>query len=265
MCVENNMQYIIVRLIYECMLTWGDAVSIFVAVWYNFVGVFIITRVNHSANEREKNVLAYHAAVCLINSLISFASVLNLHVTIIEGRAVYFLRYIEWTVCTPLMTCEMCQSSQMLAYDTTVIVILTIAFSFCGSIAALTKQFWAKSVLGVQGTIYALIVVYKLLKYGFASMVEAPVDEHLQLECRINKMNIMMSAFIWPMYVIMWTMGPDMFGIVSGRTEWIVENILSIALKTICASYTLLTYHKADSEDAMTMVNDVIEIVQFTL
>lgn len=246
------------------MLAWGDVLNIFVAVWYHIVGVFIITRINHSTNDREKYVLAYHAAVCLINSLISFASVLNLHIAVLGGRNVYFLRYIEWTVCTPLMTCEMCQSSQMLAYDTIVIVILTFAFSFCGSIAALTKILWAKSVLAMQGTIYALIVMYKLMKYGFAH-TEIPFDEHMELERKINKMNIMLAAFIWPMYVVMWISGPDMFELVSGRTEWIVENILSIVLKSLCSSYILLTYHRGDLEDAMTMVNDVIEIVQFTL
>lgn len=256
-----------VRLVYDDMLGWSDAIEILVAFWYNLVGVFIITRINYSTNEREKYVLAYHAAVCLINSLISFAGVLNLHTTTIEGRTVYFLRYIEWTICTPLMTCEMCQSAQMLAYDTTVIVILTLAFTFCGSIAALTKYFWAKSVLGLQGTIYAMIVVYKLLKHGL-SPYENPsntiVDSHVEYERRINKLNMMASAFIWPMYVIMWSLGPDMFNLISGKTEWIIENLLSIVLKTVCASYALLTYNYTDVEDTMARVVDVLEMVLFT-
>jgi bacteriorhodopsin len=244
------------------MLHWTDVIQVFTVVWYNVVGVFIITRVNHSTTDRVKYILAYHAAVCLINSLISFASILNLHVAIIEGRTVYFLRYIEWTLCTPIMSCEMCQSAQMLTYDTIIIVILTLAFSFCGSIASLTRHLWAKTILGFQGTAYAMIVIHKLLKYGTNNnVIDTIHDDHLQMEHRINKMNIMSAAFIWPMYVIAWSLGPDVFGMISGYTEWMIENILSLALKTICTSYTLLTYRYVDVEDTMSRVTDILELV----
>jgi bacteriorhodopsin len=254
--------YYNVRLLYDIMLHWTDAIEVFIVIWYNVIGVFIITRVNHSTSDRVKYILAYHAGVCMINSLVSFASILDLHVAVINGRTVYFLRYIEWTLCTPIMSCEMCQSAQMLTYDTIIIVILTLAFSFCGSIASLTRHFWAKTLLGFQGTAYAMIVIYKLLKYGTDNSVNnTTLDDHLLMEHRINKMNIMAAAFIWPMYVISWALGPDVFGIISGYTEWMIENVLSITLKTICSSYALLTYNYVDVEDTMSRVTDILELV----
>jgi bacteriorhodopsin len=245
------------------MLHWSFGIGIFTTLWYNVIGVFIITRVNRSTSERMKYILAYHAAVCLINSLISFASLLDLHIAIIDGRAVYFLRYIEWTLCTPLMACEMCQSAQMVAYDTIMIVILTIAFSLCGSLAALTRHFWAKTILGFQGTTYAIIVLYKLLKYGIGdNTYGANFNEpQLDIERRINRINIMSAVVIWPMYVITWSLGPDMFGFISGYTEWMIQNIISIGFKTLFSSYALLTYHIFDVEDTLSRVNDILEIV----
>jgi bacteriorhodopsin len=132
--------------------------------------------------------------------------------------------------------------------ETVTIVCLTIAFCFCGFIAALTSLLWAKIFLGMKGSLYASFVIYRLIKVLY--------QEH----SKVSHINIIMTIFVWPLYVATWGMGPDVFHVISGRREWIIQSILSILLKTISVSYAFLTYEEVDIENAS---NVTFELMQY--
>ena len=63
------------------------------------------------------------------------------------------------------------------------------------------------------------------------------------------------------MYVATWGMGPDVFNIISGRKEWLVQCALSILLKTISASYAFLTYDETDVDNASGATMELIQYI----
>jgi bacteriorhodopsin len=229
-------------------------VSVMNSLWYHFLGFYCMSRVSKTENVKLKSAMLYHSITCFINGFIAFLTIIDMHITNINGRPIYYLRYLEWTLCTPLLTYEICQVSDMNIHETMAIVSFTIAFCLCGAIAAFTRFFWAKVVLGIKGSFYACIVVYKL--------IDVTVQRHGDISAtnNLNTFNTIAITLIWPMYVATWGMGPDVFHIISGRREWIMQSIFSIVLKTLQASYAFLTYNEMDVENAS---NATFELVQY--
>lgn len=211
--------------------------SIINFLWYNVLGLYSISRVQKTDKVQLKSALFLHSVACFINGFVAFLALINMHVMQINGRTIYYLRYVEWTLCTPLLTYEICKVASMNNHQIMIIVSLTVAFCLCGTIAALTKYFWAKIFLGLKGSVFAYIVMYKLFQVL-----------HLGKE-QVSHINILTLILIWPMYVATWGIGPDVFDIISGRKEWIIQCALSLLLKTISASYAILTYDEIDVEN----------------
>lgn len=226
--------------------------GVFNTCWFHTLSFYSLLRISKTNDMNLKKILLSHAIACLINGLIAMATLLNMHMYHINGRDIYLLRYIEWVVCTPLLTSEICQAGEFEHMDTTVILCLTIAFNLCGMLAAITRTMWAKIILGVQGTIYSLFVVHKLLSYAFRQRQQSR-------QTTINIFNIFVTAFVWPLYVITWGLGPDVYGVITGQQEWVVQSVMSIILKTMFASYAMLTHLDFDIEN---VANVMIEIAQ---
>jgi bacteriorhodopsin len=130
---------------------------------------------------------------------------------------------------------------------------MTIAFCVCGTIAALTYLFWAKVLLGLQGSVYASIVIFKL----FQSLSRE--QNRTSTSHRVRTFNITATTLIWPLYVATWGMGPDVYHVISGRREWIIQSIFSIVLKTISASFAILTYSEVDIENAASATMELVQ------
>jgi bacteriorhodopsin len=114
---------------------------------------------------------------------------------------------------------------------------LTASFCLCGIIAAITRVLWAKVLLGTQGTIYSLIVIKHLLDHAFQETIVSRMN-------RINKVNIITTVFIWPLFVVTWGFGPDVYNIISGEQELIIETSLSLLLKSVSGLYAFLVYRE---------------------
>lgn len=218
------------------------------SLWYHALGAYSLSRVSKTNNLPLKYSIFFHSLTCFINGFVAFLVLLDMHVVQLHGRPIYYLRYVEWTLCTPLLTYEICQVASMDICETVTIVWLTIAFCFCGSIAAFTNLFWAKIILGLKGSLYASFVIYKLIKVLY------------QKQSKVSHINIIMTIIVWPLYVATWGMGPDVFHVISGRREWIIQSIFSILLKTISVSYAFLTYEEVDIENAF---NATMELMQY--
>lgn len=219
------------------------------SLWYHALGLYSLSRVQKTDKIQLKSAVFVHSLACFINGFVAFLALLNMHVMQMNGRTIYYLRYVEWTLCTPLLTYEICTIASMDVCQTMIIVFLTVAFCLCGTIAALTSLLWAKLLLGLKGSVYASIVMYKLFQIL-----------HLGQD-KISHINILTNILIWPMYVATWGMGPDVFNIISGRKEWLVQCALSILLKTISASYAFLTYDETDVDNASGATMELIQYI----
>jgi bacteriorhodopsin len=156
---------------------------------------------------------------------------------VLRNGNIKYLRYVEWTICTPMMTYEICVTTSMQHYHIVSIVVLTVAFCFCGSVAAVTPHVWAKILLGSQGTLYCIVVLFVLWK----SVLDKDNDGQ-SLKKKIGYGNLIVTSFFWPLYVVSWGLGPDVFHLISTHHESLIQAIMSILLKTFALSYSFLTF-----------------------
>jgi bacteriorhodopsin len=213
----------------------GNWLNIISIVWYNTLGLFCLSR-STCESEIARNVTFIHGCVCLINGFCVFLGLANLDTIIMNSREIGYLRYVEWTLCTPMMTYEMCVASRITAWETKTIVALTVAFCLCGSIAAVIEHEWAKIVLGVKGTLYCLIVLYRIGRSGFSV---APRD----FMHRAGYYNFIVAVTVWPLFVLTWGLGPDVYSIISVHDEIFAQRIFSIILKSCAVLYSISTYN----------------------
>lgn len=96
-------------------------------------------------------------------------------------------------------------------------------------------------------------------------------DKHMRLVVGIN---MLATVTIWPIYVLLWNMGSDMFQILSIDRELFAETIVSFVLKTVGASYIFIssaleTREDGESDDGDHIVeritNGSIEMVRRSL
>jgi bacteriorhodopsin len=229
-------------------------VGVLNSLWFHILGFYSLSRVSKTDNIQLKSAMLYHSLTCFLNGFVAFLVLINMHSIIINGRRLYYLRYVEWTLCTPLLTYEICLVSAINIHETFIIVTLTVAFCLCGTVAALTNLFWAKVFLGIKGSFCACVVMCKLVN------VVIQGHDGLSSTDKLNKFNILANTFIWPLYVATWGMGPDVFHLISGQQELIMQSLFSIVLKTLQASYAFLTYDEMDIENTS---NATFELMQY--
>lgn len=209
------------------------------SLWFHIIAFHSLICTPKTSDNTLKHILVTHAITSIITGFILIASVLNIHIYRINGRDVNLLRYIEWLLCTPLLTSEICQAGHFDYVNTVIILILTASFCLCGILAAMTHVLWAKIVLGAQGTVYSLIVIKILLKHAFQETNGSQMNT-------INKINIITTTCIWPLFVVTWGFGPDVYNIITGEQELIIETTLSLLLKSVSGLYAFLVYSEFD-------------------
>lgn len=143
-----------------------------------------------------------------------------------------FIRYLEWTLTSPLMILQICIATNVQSVKSISIVSLTVSFCLCGSIAAITDIFWLKILLGAKGSIYCISTLYLLWSHMFS------LNDIVNIN-KIAYLNLVSATLLWPFFVSTWALGPDVCKILSFENELLIENTMSLILKTIAFLYTL--------------------------
>lgn len=232
----------------------GAFLNIFSIIWYNVIGLFCLSRWK-CQSEIAKSITFIHGCVCLINGFCIFLGLANLDKIHLANRDVAYLRYVEWTLCTPMMTYEMCLASRMLSCEIKTIVALTVAFCICGSIAAFTSYQWTKIVLGIKGTIYCVIVLYKI---GHACFNDTTPQDFMH---NVGYYNFIATVLVWPLYICSWGLGPDVLSIISANDEDFAQQIFSLILKSVAVAYSILTF----DFDIEAVEEVIVEIANFAV
>lgn len=193
---------------------------------------------------------AIHGIVCFVNSFCALLQVANLDSLHFSGNKIAYLRYVEWSLCAPLMTLEVMVSARFTMSQICPILVLTIAFCICGTIAAFSLIFWIKILLGVQGSLYSSIVIYRLWKIALCKQPNIN-DNNVEVETAIA--NLCVTSIIWPIYIVTWGLGPDVYGVLSRSQEVLSEQLASIILKMFGLSYALVS--------SSTRVESIIEFI----
>lgn len=212
----------------------SSIVHIVSMVWYNVVGMYCLNCGSFQNTGCMKST-SIHGIVCFVNSFCALLQVAHLDTLHYFGRPIQYLKYVEWSICAPLMALEIMVCAKFTEAQVCLIIVLTFAFCLCGFIAAFSVVIWIKVLLGIQGSLYTIIVIGKLWSIS--------LDPVKQRDCHLNGAiaNLLMASLIWPTYIITWGLGPDMSDIISADHELIYEQIASLILKSFALSYAFLT------------------------
>lgn len=206
----------------------------FLTCWYNFIGLICLYRGSfQQVGSLKASVI--HGIVCLVNSFCSLLYAIDMDVLQFDGKSIKYLRYVEWTICSTLMLLEMMISSKLTSTQMTPLLVLTLAFCMCGTIAALSALIWVKLLMAVQGTFYCVIVLLRLWRVVLEKHIPKDIDINVAI------VNLMMATAIWPMYILTWGLGPDVFAVISDRQETLAELIASVILKTVGMTYAFVS------------------------
>ena len=181
----------------------------------------VYTKVHQSAT--------VHGIVCFVNGFCCILQLAKLDTIITPNASIKYLRYIEWFICVPLMILEVALSSKFEGNDIILVVFLSSSFCVSGSITAFATTIMMKIFMGVQGSIFCIIVLYRMWK-----LVLEKRRTYKNIELHIAFSNLIMMTIIWPVFVITWGLGQEL----------LVDMILSIVLKTFALSYALISTSK---------------------
>lgn len=170
-------------------------------------------------------------SVCLIASFSNYAYIG------ISARTLYgvnYMRYIEWGMTAPLIVLNICLGLKIPSYQAASLMVMTDAYCICGLLSALTSSFWAKVYFGCVGCICAISVQAKI----FASIKDTTNP--------FVKTSLVTTSLIYPIYVVTWAIGPDVWGVITPAQEMITEVILSLIVKSLCTVYLFIYYNRLD-------------------
>lgn len=209
---------------------------VFQIVWYNFLGLLSLYRGSITTNGVYQSA-AIHGIVCFINAFCRILEFIKINKLYINNSSINYLRYTEWTICTPLMILEITLASRFSAAQTLPLIVLSVAFCLSGSIAALTRIMWLKIILGVKGTFYCVIVIFRLWKI-ILNKRNIFVSKK---EYEVSLINLMFASLLYPVFIVTWALGPDIYHVINIRHELLIENISSLTLKTCALSFALIS------------------------
>jgi bacteriorhodopsin len=189
---------------------------------------------------------------------------------VFNGRAIDWTRYVEWTFCCPLLVSEICVYGGFGTRTTIEMICFCLAFNMAGVMAAFCDELFIKIFLGAQGMVFYVCMEW-LMWSAWRRIRVRMADKHMRLVVGIN---MLATVTIWPIYVLLWNMGSDMFQILSIDRELFAETIVSFVLKTVGASYIFIssaleTREDGESDDGDHIVeritNGSIEMVRRSL
>lgn len=220
--------------------------------WYASMGVYCL--LHPATGDGVLRASHVHGLVCFIVSFCCLLSVIGLDSFIYQGKTVQYVRYMEWTVCSPLMVLEMCMASKASIATTFSTVILTFSYCLCGAISVLAHSLWFKVLMGIEGSIFCVIVLQRLWRM---SRKERDKDT----EEKAGWINLLSASLLWPMFVLTWGLGPDVYGVLDSKVETWVENLMSFTLKLMAMTYTMVDALGIEGQE--NFVDSLFQFLQF--
>lgn len=196
-------------------------------IWYNSIATLCL----YKGLVHKKREHLIHSIVCFTNSFCSILQIANLDIIYVNDQHIKYLRYVEWTICSPLMILELAIILKLSIFQNITLIILTLSFCICGSIAALPIKLWIKIYLGTQGTFFSGIIILYIWKVIYDKKFN---NDNIS----IPLLTLISTTLIWPCFVLTWGLGPDIFHIINTHQEFLAQTILSIILKTSAVYYS---------------------------
>lgn len=184
------------------------------ACWYNLMGLVCLYQ---ATKGRHLQLMVIHCIVCNVAALCAMVYYIN-----ISNK---YAKYIEWTICTPLIVVEVSIINRMEFAKMVSVFVLTMTFCLCGIVAAFNTNIIIKSIVAGQGIVYSIYVLVQLWTVSLAT--------------RVGILYMIFTSMIWPLYVMVWSSGPHMFMMITEAEENMIENILSLAAKTTTTVYIM--------------------------
>ena len=199
-----------------------------------FSGIYVSQKSSREDVARNLQICSMiHFGVCILNTVFSAIDIIMVTDPSFTFGKINLVRYLEWTICSPLMVMEVCIAQGTPLVQTGFIAILTILFCMCGIITAYTNVMWVKIVVEVNGCIACIAVVYYLWSHTFYSFRSG------NKRAIAGLFNTGIMVCLWPMYVLSWSLGPDMLYKINAKTELLIQNFLSIFVKSMGLSYVV--------------------------
>lgn len=167
--------------------------------------------------------------VCLWTAFCAGLALTNTNMMEVDGKRINYGRFLEWTINTPLLTGLLLDGYGVDPVHVYQSMVFSLSFCISGLIASLTRLVWLQVLLGVEGTVCAGVVLLHMFR-----VARDPVKKS-----RVATVNLVMTVLTWPLFVLAWGMGPDIYAVIDHKHEFVYETSLSLALKTTAVLYSL--------------------------
>jgi len=166
-------------------------------------------------------------AICAFASLAYLVMAFDLGRVEVDGRDVFYARYIDWAVTTPLLLVDLGFLAGMSAADVAGLCVWDVLMIAGGLFGALTTHVAAKYSFFAYGCVAFLFIVRSLYAAcGLAKEKRSPA-----VAARYNDL-AMLTILVWFAYPIVWVLGEG-GGFVSIDVEIILYAILDVTAKVV--------------------------------
>uniref|UniRef100_A0A7R9U5N0 Rhodopsin n=1 Tax=Pinguiococcus pyrenoidosus TaxID=172671 RepID=A0A7R9U5N0_9STRA len=206
----------------------------YTALWVAFWGMFLpMLYFYYLYSAEQPGRRFFHAITTIICGMasLSYLYMATGHgYVLVDDRAFYFMRYIDWILTTPLLLMDLCGLAVFSAEKTTMLVLLDVLMVIAGILGGVVPDsdkyyFWA------MGTLFYIAIVYSLFS-GMSSSSEPLMSSGREDASSIYKLLAYMTVILWTGYPIVWIFAEGE-GAISPDLEAILYAILDLSAKSV--------------------------------
>lgn len=198
--------------------------SVCLMAWYTLMGGYCL--LTHIWKPDPHKLFLVQGSLCLVVGFTNLAA-LNL-------KYLNLLKYIEWSLCSPLTILLLCLGGELKFDETISLMLFTESFCVCGALATITDQLYLKILLGAMGSVFSGVVIFRLYRLTRNS------------ENKYVHSLLVTTACIYPFFIVTWYIGGDVLCIITTDQEYVVQTVLGLVLKSMCIVY-LFKYYSTES------------------
>ena len=210
------------------------AFDLFTLIWYNVLS-FACFQKSFAYQGTHKELwycTTLHGIVCMTCSFCTIIRMSDIDNVCLDHVCFAWSRYLEWIICCPLLISQICIIGDFPIHTLLEVTTFTTGFCMSALIAVYSNILFGKILMVMQGIFYYILLIVIVFSNLFKTWYTL---NHVYK--RAIKTNMTTILVIWPLYVMLWVLGNDIFNVISKESEHNAELVLSIIVKTVGATY----------------------------
>lgn len=211
-------------------------------LWLGFIGMSLGTVIIASFWSRFKLEYRFHVILALIVTTVAAASYYAMAsgqgVAVFAGKEIFFARYIDWILTTPLLLLSLILVGLPPVNDTNkrrqrngligAIIFADIAMVVTGAIANFSQTSQDKTVWYLASVAWFLVIIWLMF-----NQVRNEATAHNKKNAKAYLSLLAFLSLVWVWYPVVWLLGASGWAMIDTSTETAIYAVLDVTAKAV--------------------------------